>query len=137
MPKKIIIDTNWWISFIASKKSFGLPSFFFGDIFFCFSKELMIEIRTVLQYEHIVKRINQTNLQTFIFFEQNIARIFEVKSNVTICRDPKDNFLLALAKDAQADFLISSDPDLLTLQQFENTSIVTLQQFLEIINKPS
>jgi putative PIN family toxin of toxin-antitoxin system len=92
MVKKIIIDTNWWISFIVSKKSVGLPSFFFGDIFFCFSKELMIEIRTTLQYEHLAKRINKTNLPTFIYFEQNIARIFPVNNDVTICRDRKDNF---------------------------------------------
>ena len=135
--KKIIIDTNWWISFIVSKKSVGLPSFFFGSIFFCFSKELMIEIRSTLQYRHIAKRINETNLQAFVYFEQNIARIFTVNNDVTVCRDLKDNFLLALARDAKADYLITRDKDLLILKQFENTLIITLPQFIEIINKPS
>jgi putative PIN family toxin of toxin-antitoxin system len=102
--QKIIIDTNWWISFIVSKNSVGLPAFFFGDILFCFSKELIIEIRDTLEYEHLAKRINQINLQAFIYFEKNIARIFTVKNDVTICRDRKDNFLLALARDAKADF---------------------------------
>jgi putative PIN family toxin of toxin-antitoxin system len=135
MVKKIVIDTNWWIAFIVSKKSVGLPAFFFGDIFFCFSKELMIEIRTALQYGNVAKRVNQANLQAFIYFEQNIAKIFTVNNDVTICRDRKDNFLLALARDAKADFLISRDGDLLTLKEFEGTRIVTLPEFIEIINK--
>jgi len=50
------------------------------------------------------------------------------------CRDVKDNYLLALSKDADADYLITGDKDLLVLKQFENTLIVTLPQFLEIIN---
>jgi len=50
------------------------------------------------------------------------------------CRDVKDNYLLALSKDADADYLITGDKDLLVLKQFENTLIVTLAQFLEIIN---
>jgi uncharacterized protein len=134
--QKIIIDTNWWVSFIVSKKSVGLPAFFFGNILFCFSKELIIEIRDTLQYEHLAKRINQINLQSFIYFEKNIAKVFIVKNDITICRDKKDNFLLALARDAKADFLISSDGDLLTIKKFENTLIVTLSQFIEIINNP-
>jgi len=42
--KKIIIDTNWWVSFIISKSD-GLPAFFFEDIFFCFSPDLTDEIK--------------------------------------------------------------------------------------------
>lgn len=50
--KKIILDTNWWISFIISKNTDGLPIFFFGNILFCFSAELAVEIRSVLQYAY-------------------------------------------------------------------------------------
>ena len=132
--QKIIIDTNWWIAFMISKKSNGLPPFFFGDIFFCFSEELSMEIKSTLQYPHIAKRINQKNLAAYNFFEQTIAKFFTVKEKVTICRDAKDNFLLALAKAAGADFLITRDDDLLVLKQFEKTSIVTLPQFLEIFS---
>jgi len=58
-----------------------------------------------------------------------------LQTAIAICRDPKDNFLLALARDAKADFLITRDKDLLDPEQFENSLIVTLPQFLEIINK--
>ena len=138
MPKKLIIDTNWWISFILSKYSDGLPDFFFSERFdFYFSLELLQEVNNTLEYSRSVKRINEINLQTYIDFVEESSIIIDTTSVVTICRDKKDNFLLALARDAKADFLISRDPDLLDLEKFENTLIITLQQFLEIINKPS
>jgi len=138
MPKKIIIDTNWWISFILSKYLEGLPDFFFSERFdFYFSSELLQEVNNTLEYSRSIKRINEINLQTYIDFVEESSVIIDSTSVVTICRDKKDNFLLALAKDAGADFLITRDPDLLILKKFDNTSIVTLQQFLEIINKPS
>ena len=60
--------------------------------------------------------------------------MIEIKSEVSICRDPKDDYLLALAKDSQADFLITGDRDLLILEQFRETQIVTYQNFLKITN---
>ena len=63
------------------------------------------------------------------------AVFIETKSTVSICRDPKDNFLLALAKDAGADYLITRDEDLLTIKQFEKTIILTLEDFIRAINK--
>ena len=35
--------------------------------------------------------------------------LIEVESVITICRDTKDNFLLALATDGKADFLLQYD----------------------------
>ena len=40
-----------------------------------------------------------------------------------------------MAKDTNADFLITGDTDLLILQKFESAKIVTLNQFLEYLNK--
>ena len=54
------------------------------------------------------------------------AELVDVSSVVDACRDPKDNFLLALAKDGNADYLITGDNDLRTMREFENTKIVSL-----------
>jgi len=59
-----------------------------------------------------------------------IGLYIEITSEVSICRDPKDNYLLALAKDSQANFLITGDGDLLTLTSFEGTEILNYQDFL-------
>ncbi len=62
----------------------------------------------------------------------------DIHSNVEICRDKKDNFLLKLAKDGHADYLITGDNDLLVLNPFEQTKIITIRQFKEFITtKPN
>lgn len=48
-----------------------------------------------------------------------------------ICRDPDDDAVLACAKAAQADLIVSGDQDLLVLQAFEGIPIVTAAQALE------
>jgi len=57
-------------------------------------------------------------------------KMIEVKTKINICRDTKDNFLLELATDGKADFLITGDNDLLSLKKIEKTSILTIRDFL-------
>lgn len=60
----------------------------------------------------------------------------EIYTEVDICRDIKDNFLLSLAIDGSSDYLISSDKDILILKSFGTTQITTLVGFynLQTIN---
>ena len=85
-----------------------------------------------MQYDRIRNRVNAQNLEAYLFFEQNIAQFFTVVNDVEICRDYKDNFLLSLSRDADADFLITTDEDLLVLKQFEGTRILTLKEFVAL-----
>ena len=57
-----------------------------------------------------------------------------IVSSVTICRDKKDNFLLSLAIDSQANYLITGDKDLLVLEIFGKTRIITMKEFQTIMN---
>ena len=57
----------------------------------------------------------------------------KVKSDVKICRDKKDNFLLNLSIDSKADFLITGDNDLLVLKKIERTIIMSFTDFMEYI----
>ena len=61
--------------------------------------------------------------------------LIQVKSVVNVCRDPKDNFLLALAKDGKADYLLTGDKDLLDLRKFGKTKIITITDFIKVMNK--
>ncbi|MEQ1586435.1 MAG: putative toxin-antitoxin system toxin component, PIN family, partial [Cyclobacteriaceae bacterium] len=62
------------------------------------------------------------------------GEIVDVKSRVEICRDPKDNFLLSLAKDSKATYLLTGDKDILDIKKFEKTSIIKITDYLK---KPS
>jgi len=52
--------------------------------------------------------------------------------HVTVCRDPDDNLVLACALAGQAEYIVTGDPDLLTLEKFEGIKIVTVQDFLSV-----
>ena len=92
----------------------------------------------------LIEIIDRPRLRNYFTIE-NIALIFEiidchavyipVVSSVTLCRDAKDNFLLSLAKDARADYLLTGDKDLLVLKAFDGTQIVTIKEFQTIISE--
>ncbi len=48
-------------------------------------------------------------------------------------RDPGDSFLLSMAKESNADFLVSGDQDLLVLEKFGRTRIISPRNFLDLI----
>lgn len=56
----------------------------------------------------------------------------EVKE-VQLCRDPNDDFLLAICLDGEADFLVTGDKDLISLAPFQQTRVVTLSDFEKIL----
>jgi len=135
MPKtqtpKIIIDTNLWISFLIGKSFTNLKSLIVEkQIEIIISEQLLTEIRTVTQRPKLTKYFPQQKVEDFLEFLESIAIKIEITSNVTLCRDPKDNFLLALAKDSKADYLLTGDSDLLTLNRFENTEILKYIDFI-------
>ena len=50
-----------------------------------------------------------------------------------VCRDPKDDIVLACALAAKANLLVSGDSDLLTLKVFEGIPIVTPTEAVSIV----
>jgi len=58
------------------------------------------------------------------------AELFTPTTIVPVCRDPNDDYLLALATTAQADRLVTRDEDLLVLKQHSHTRIVHVAEFL-------
>jgi putative PIN family toxin of toxin-antitoxin system len=59
------------------------------------------------------------------------THLISVKVIFDVCRDPKDNKFLELAVEAGAACLITGDKDLLILNPFQNTPILTASEFLE------
>ena len=50
---------------------------------------------------------------------------------LTKCRDPKDDKFLSLANQISADFIITLDKDLLSLERINKTEIITPAKFIE------
>jgi putative PIN family toxin of toxin-antitoxin system len=49
-----------------------------------------------------------------------------------ICRDTSDNKIIDLAIYASADFIITSDKDLLEIKTYKEIKILTAVEFIEI-----
>ncbi len=49
--------------------------------------------------------------------------------NIHVVRDAEDNKILASAVEAKADYLITSDNDLLSIEKYENVKIVNPTEF--------
>ena len=131
---RVIADTNAWIS------RFILPNSLTGQrmtqlaankrITLVVSQALKDELRAVLQRPKFRKYITAENLTVFRACLEAFPTT-PVTFTVELCRDPKDNFLLNLALDSQADYLLSGDEDLLVLGSVGSTSIMTLAEFAQ------
>ena len=135
MPKskslKLIIDTNLWMSFIISNKLNVLdPLLFAGNTRLLFSTELITEIQETITKPKLKKYFKTNTLEEMFYAFEPFIDLVEVESIITICRDPKDNFLLALAKDGKADYLLTGDKDLLELKKFGKVKIQTIGTFI-------
>jgi len=131
MPRshRIIIDTNLWIHFLLSKQFTFLDKLLEKKVKLIFSDELLSEFLEVVRRPKLSKYFQHKELEQLIELINQYAEFYTVTSVVKICRDEKDNFLLALAKDSNSDYLITGDNDLLILKKFEHTQIVTIAEY--------
>ena len=128
---KIVVDTNLWISFLMSLPTEQrLRQLLLSDkIDILFSRELFDELATTAKRRKFRKYFDTAQVETLLQMLVEIVKIVDVHSVMEICRDSEDNYLLALAQDGNADYLITGDGDLLTLKKLGKTKIVTLTEF--------
>jgi hypothetical protein len=132
--KKIILDTNLWISFLITKKFDQLDKLIENrDIRLIFSNELIEEFIDVVNRPKFKKYFSKKDIEKIMEYFDQFGTLVKVKSDITICRDEKDNFLLNLSVDSKANYLITGDKDLLVLEKIGNTSIITFTDFIEKI----
>jgi len=113
---RVIIDTNLWISFLITKDFKRLDSKIkSGRVKLLFSLELIEEFLAVAHRPKLKNYFSKEDLELLLDLFDIYGELVSVKSEVKVCRDPNDNFLLALAKDSKAKYLLTGDKDLLFL----------------------
>ncbi|PKP24242.1 MAG: putative toxin-antitoxin system toxin component, PIN family [Bacteroidetes bacterium HGW-Bacteroidetes-2] len=132
--KKIILDTNLWISFLITKNFNQLDKLIENkNITLFFSDELIEEFVDVIRRPKFKKYFSKNDIEKILQIFDQFGELVKVKSSIQICRDKKDNFLLNLSVDSKANYLITGDKDLLILEKIENTKIITFTDFIENI----
>jgi putative PIN family toxin of toxin-antitoxin system len=132
---KVIIDTNLWISFLIGKRLSVLKSVLTNsNLTFFVCHELLEEIHHISSKHKIRKYVNENDVvDTFIIINKFCKYADIDKKAVSPVRDTKDLYLLSLADTVQADYILTGDKDLLTLQIHNQTKIVTYSEFQAII----
>ena len=130
---KVVVDTNVFISgilFGGNPKTI-IEAWHHKKYIFCLSPELKAEIINKLQRKFLFP------LKAIQFIEKALdtySQKYVPKQKVSICKDPRDNFLLELAEESQADYLISGDRLVLELKQYKNTKIISPRDFLKLLS---
>lgn len=128
---RIIIDTNLFISFLITKDFSKLDRILLSEkAVLLFSEELLNELTDVVKRPKLKKYFHKRDVERLLDVIGEFAIAVQVVSEIELCRDEKDNFLLALAMDGKADYLLTGDKDLLELKTIGDTEITTLTTFL-------
>jgi putative PIN family toxin of toxin-antitoxin system len=95
------------------------------------SEEQLEEFRRVTRYPRVRQYIEPAAAGTLHNELRRLAVLLPELPVIEACRDPWDDFLLAMAQAGKADFLVTGDKrDLLSMGVFGSTRIVTVRQML-------
>lgn len=134
--KKVILDTNLWISFLITKDFSFLDKYIEnGKIKLVFSEELIQEFLAVSSRPKFKKYFADKDVERLLHFFDKYGDLVKVNSELELCRDSKDNFLLNLATDSQADYLVTGDNDLLEIGNVQKTKILTIKELKKEFKK--
>ena len=131
----IIFDTNWYVSASINRKSRRrlYDLLVDEDLTIFYSSELLHEYKSVIFRKKFEKYIRPDQVSRFISLVLTRLKPVEIKTVVRLSRDDKDNYLLSMSLDCNADYLVTGDPDLLELKEFGKIKILTMAEFIIII----
>ena len=137
MPKskriKVIIDTNLFISFLIGKKLKILKELLTDfRVELIFAEQNMEELRMVSQRPKFRQYFKADDLDDLIDLIKSIGEVIEIINFPEICRDPKDNYLLELARISKSNYLVTGDIDVLEIGNYKKTKIITAREFERI-----
>jgi uncharacterized protein len=101
-----------------------------GQLELIVSLALLGELKDVISRPRMRKWFDLDDGEELAMALESRAKVVEPQLTVTACRDPDDNYLLALAEASGADFLVTRDEDLLVLRQWKHTIILPPREFL-------
>lgn len=140
MPKRkkisVVIDANWYVSACISKNSRKTLYYKIlknSHLQVYYSAELLHEFEGVITRKKFSKIITPNQIIRFISLAMLFLREVSITSIPTVVRDKKDDYLLGICESCNAHFLVTGDDDLLSLETYKNTTIVSMGQFVKLL----
>jgi len=132
---KVIIDSNIWVSFMIGKNLRRLVQYIRNEhITIITCSEQIHELSDAFRKPKLHKHFQPNQIETFFSFLRGVSRIVPITVILPLCRDPKDDYLLALSIKSDANYLITGDKDLLEMQKINNTIIIKYTDFETVMN---
>ena len=136
---RAVLDTNQYVSMAIKAGGTAdrlLAAWREERFVLLLSPPILDEIIRVLRYPRLRRLIRLTPAELDGLIESLLldAELTPGRLAVhVITRDPSDNMFLACAVEGRADYIVSGDQDLLTLESHQGIPIVTAAEFLRIL----
>jgi putative PIN family toxin of toxin-antitoxin system len=129
---RIVLDTNIIVSAIIFKgKPRDIYDFALNEKYTTITSSTLISELTGILIKRFSLSLAEINL-----IEHQIREIFEVvhpKESINKVRDVDDNRVLEAAVEGKCHYIITGDKDLLDLKSYNQITILTPREFLEIL----
>jgi putative PIN family toxin of toxin-antitoxin system len=136
---RVVLDANVFVSaYINPEGTPGriIESFLRdGSFELILSEPIIDEVLEALTYSKVQKAA-RSKTDPSLWFEDLVVLSQVVGDDIAVPRlsaDPDDDEYIACAIAGRATFLVTGDPDLLTIRQHEGVRIVTPRSFLDVI----
>lgn len=96
------------------------------DLVLC--DDIIRELKGILTKKFKVSSSDVSEI-TSIIIEASSKILHKAASPPRICRDPNDDMIIACALDADADYIVTGDEDLLILKRYKNILIINPRHF--------
>lgn len=128
---RVVLDTNILISalFWRGKPYEILKNGIEGKYTPIVSVEILEEL-----VDRLKNKFGFPDLELLMYIDILLIHLHVVQktSTVTVCRDHNDNKILETALDGNAQYVVTGDPDLLVLKEFQGIRIVDPAEFLDL-----
>lgn len=129
----LILDTNIYISafIFAGKAREVLDMAIENKVNICISEDILNEIKKILKRKKF--SLNNSYIHSILSEIESITNMVYPDNKISdICRDRDDHIILECAEKSKTDFIITGDQDLLVLNEYLKTQILSPADFLRI-----
>jgi len=129
----VVLDCNIWITLTISSQLDFIADLFDSEIIIASCDTLKSGIVDVLGRPRIQKYIGDTEIEKVVKLHDLVTIYFKPGKLQPITKDPKDDYLFALAVKSKANYLVTGDKLLLGVDRYKNTKLISLREFRNIL----
>jgi putative PIN family toxin of toxin-antitoxin system len=109
---KVVIDTNIWVSYLLGSLLQDLDEKILSkEIKVVVSEEMLKELSEVSSRPKFKNIFTTKRIKELFSLLDSYAIVVSPGQKINACRDEKDNFLLEVALEGKADYLITEPPE--------------------------